>query len=195
MSDRPRSDQFDDLVQEVLSGRDATTGDAELRDLARLAAALRTLPRDSFKVRLRAELERSAMSATYIPQGLSSVTPYLIVRDAAAAIDWYTRVFGAEEVDRYTDDAGRVPHAKMRLGDSIVELGEHTDVNRLDPERMPPVGMHLYVEDVDALVDRVAAADGRVIMPVTEQFYGDREATLADPFGIIWFVATYVGGG
>jgi len=89
-------------------------------------------------------------------------------------------------------EQGRVVHAKVRIGNSMIEMGEHTDIELHDPEKLPQVGMHLYVEDVDAVVARAAAAGVRVVRPVEEQPYGDREASLADPYGIVWFVATHV---
>jgi PhnB protein len=127
----------------------------------------------------------------HIPAGLGSVTPYLIIRDAEAALASYTSVLGAEEVMRHVED-GRVVHAKLRIGTSMVELGEHADIDLQDADRMPNVGLHLYVEDVDELVKRAAASDFQIVRPTEEQPYGDREATLADPFGVIWFVATHL---
>ena len=102
-------------------------------------------------------------------------------------------VFAALEVDRTTDPSGRFVHATLRIGDSVLEMGQHEDVNVLDLEQLPPVGMHLYVEDVHAVVARAEAAGVRVVRPVQRQPYGDLEASLADPFGIVWFVATHVG--
>ena len=130
-------------------------------------------------------------SVSHIPEGLSAVTPYLIVRDSNAAIDFYKEVFGATETMRH-EDGGRVVHAKLRIGGAAVEIGENSERNDLDLDRLPPVGMHLYVEDVDAVLAKATSAGARVLYPIQHQPYGDREVSIADPFGIVWFVATHL---
>ena len=130
-------------------------------------------------------------TVSHIPEGLAAVTPYLIVRDSTAAIDFYKEVFGATEMMRH-EDGGRVVHAKLRIGGAAVEIGEHAERNDLDLDRLPPVGMHLYVEDVDAVLAKATSAGVRVLHPIEDQPYGDREVSIADPFGIVWFVATHV---
>ncbi len=127
----------------------------------------------------------------YIPAGLNAVTPYLLLRDPIAAIDFYTGVFDAIEVMRH-EEGGRVVHAKLRIGGSVVEMGQHGDRTDADVLDLPPVGVHLYVEDVDAVLAKATAAGARVLVPIMDQPYGDREASIADPFGIVWFVATHL---
>ena len=191
-----RSERLDELIDQTLARRDAVPagGDAELDALLRVAADLVDLPRESFRAGLASDLERrTAMTTTvsHIPEGLAAVTPYLIVRDSNAAIDFYKEVFGATETMRY-EDGGRVVHAKLRIGGAAVEIGEHAERNDLDLDRLPPVGMHLYVEDVDAVLAKATAAGVRVLHPIEDQPYGDREVSIADPFGIVWFVATHL---
>src|SRR5437763_16860398 len=195
---RPAAERADELITDILAGRRPVSPptDPELAGLAELAEALRELPDESFRAHLRTQIERrTSMTAVsdYVPTGLGTLTPFLVVRDAAAAIELYKEVFAALEMDRTTDPAGTVVHATLRIGDSVLEMGQHADVNVLDPEQLPPVGMHLYVEDVHAVVARAEAAGVRGVRPVQRQPYGDLEASLADPFGIVWFVATHVG--
>jgi PhnB protein len=188
-----RSERLDELIDQVLGRGDPASGDDDLDPLLGVAVHLVDLPRESFRTRLASELERStAMTTTvsHIPEGLTTITPYLIVRDSKAAIDLYKNIFGATEMMRH-EDGGRVVHAKLRIGGSAVEIGEHTERNDLDLDRLPPVGIHLYVEDVDAVLAKATSAGVRVLYPIQDQPYGDREVSLADPFGIVWFVATH----
>jgi PhnB protein len=190
-----RSERLDELIDQVLARADvAPSGDAELDALLGVVVELVELPRESFRTRLASDLERSTAmptAASHIPEGLTTVTPYLIVRDSSAAIDFYKDVFGAAETMRH-EDGGRVVHAKLRIGGSAVEIGEHTERNDLDLDRLPPVGIHLYVEDVDAVLAKATSAGVRVLHPIEDQPYGDREVSIADPFGIVWFVATHL---
>jgi len=130
-----------------------------------------------------------------IPEGYATVTPYLITAGAARAIEFYVKAFGAIELMRFVDPKGRVGHAEIRIGDSRVMLAdEFPDHGARSPRAVggTPVFIHLYVEDVDGFTARAAAAGAKVIHPVQDQFYGDRSATLEDPFGHVWNVATHV---
>jgi PhnB protein len=130
-----------------------------------------------------------------IPEGHATVTPYLIASSAARAIEFYTKAFGATELMRFVDGKGRIGHAEVRIGDSRVMLAdEFPDHGARSPHAVggTPVFIHLYVEDVDAVAARATAAGAKVIRPVQDQFYGDRSATLEDPFGHVWNVATHV---
>jgi PhnB protein len=129
---------------------------------------------------------------TYTKPGLTAATPFLAVPDIAAAIAWYTKVFAATEVRRDADPGGVVRHALIRIDDAIVELGQHSEAAKTVPPALPPVGVHLYVPDVDAVWQRALAA-GASGNPPADMPYADREALVADPFGITWYVATYVG--
>jgi len=151
------------------------------------------LPREEFRVSLGLQLERRTLmpKTDYIPSGLTAVTPYLFVSDAAAAIEFYKDVFGATEVMRH-DVGGQVVHAKVRIGDAVVELGQHGRRTEADVDDLPSVGVHLFVQEVDAVYARASASGCRALSPVEEQYYGDREVSIADPFGIVWFVATHL---
>lgn len=129
-------------------------------------------------------------NAKPIPEGFHTVTPYLTVRDGAAALDFYKRALGATEIMRHQGPDGRIMHAEIRIGDSPVMLGEHPDVATL-PSEMPPIGIYLYVTDVDALTELARRAGADVTMPVQDQWYGDRSGAIRDPFGITWWIATH----
>jgi PhnB protein len=133
-------------------------------------------------------------SAKPIPDGYHSVTPYLIVKGADRAIEFYRRAFGARELFRMAQPDGRVGHAELEIGDSRVMLAdEHPEIGARSPQSIggSPVTIHLYVEDVDATVARAVEAGARVHRPVADQFYGDRNGGITDPFGHVWFVATH----
>ncbi len=130
-----------------------------------------------------------------IPDGYHAVTPYLIVRGAARAIEFYRRAFGARELYRLDQPDGRVGHAEIQIGDSRVMLAdEHPEAGARSPEAVggTPVTLTLYVPDVDATVARAVAAGATLVRPVADQFYGDRAGGLTDPFGHTWFVMTHV---
>ena len=130
-----------------------------------------------------------------IPEGYSTVTPYLIVKDAARAIEFYRQAFGATEVFRMARPDGRVHHAEIQLGNSRVMLAdEHPEINARSPQTIggSPVSFLVYVEDVDAMVERAVAAGAKLTRPVSDQFYGDRTGGVEDPFGYAWYIATHV---
>jgi PhnB protein len=129
-----------------------------------------------------------------IPEGHHTVTPYLIVGDAAAAIAFYKKAFGAEELMRVAAPRGKIGHAELRIGDSVIMLAdEYPDMNARGPHAFggSPVSIHLYVEDVDAVAGQAIAAGATVVRPVQDQFYGDRSGSFTDPFGHSWHVATH----
>jgi PhnB protein len=130
-----------------------------------------------------------------IPDGYRAVTPYLIVEGAARAIDFYKRVFGAKERMRMDAPGGRVGHAELELGDSVVMLADQSpEVGARSPQSVggTPVHIMLYVEDVDATVQRALAAGARLERPVENKFYGDRTGGIIDPFGHVWYVGTHI---
>jgi PhnB protein len=134
------------------------------------------------------------MAAKPIPDGYHTVTPYLICRGAAKALEFYKEAFGAEELFRMPRPDGRVMHAEIRIGDSPIMLADEVaEMQALSPASLggSPVGILLYVEDVDARFDRAIRAGGTVVRPVQDQFYGDRSGTLLDPFGHKWTIATH----
>ena len=130
-----------------------------------------------------------------IPEGYRRVTPYLIVDGAAAAIDFYTSVLGATERMRMGGPEGKVGHAELEIGDSVIMLAdEHPEMNARGPRSTggTPVSLHMYVEDVDGVFERAVEAGAKALRPVEDQFYGDRLGSFEDPFGHQWSVATHV---
>jgi uncharacterized glyoxalase superfamily protein PhnB len=129
-----------------------------------------------------------------VPDGYHTVTPYLVVRDAAAAIAFYAKAFGAEELFRMPGPGGVVMHAELKLGDSIVMLGEESlQMGTSAPQTIggSPVSLMVYLNDVDASFARAAQAGCTVEMPPTDMFWGDRYGKLQDPFGHHWSLATH----
>lgn len=129
-----------------------------------------------------------------IPEGYHHLTPYLVMQNAGEAIEFYKKVFGATEIVRMGGPGGSVAHAEMKVGDSVFMLAdEHPEMGYRGPKAFggTPVSLLLYVEDVDAVVERTVAAGAKLLRPVEDQFYGDRTGTLTDPFGHVWTVATH----
>jgi PhnB protein len=130
-----------------------------------------------------------------IPQGYHSVIPYLVVDGAARAIDFYKSAFGATEMFRMPGPGGKIGHAEIKIGDSVIMLAdEHPEVGARSPRSIggSPVSILLYVDDVDAMSARATAAGAKVTRPVTDQFYGDRAGSFEDPFGHQWHIHTHV---
>lgn len=135
------------------------------------------------------------MSVKPIPEGYHSVTPYLICAGAAKAIEFYKQAFGATELVRMAGPDGKVGHAEVQIGDSIVMLAdEHPQMGAVGPLTIggTPVGLCVYVADVDAVFQRAIAAGAKEERPLQNQFYGDRSGTLIDPFGHKWTIATHI---
>jgi len=129
-----------------------------------------------------------------VPDGFHAVTPYLVVRDAAKALDFYAKAFGAEERFRMPGPDGAVMHAEIKIGDSIVMLGEEApQMGALSPQAIggSAVSLLLYVKDVDASFARAEKAGGTAQMPPQDMFWGDRYGKLQDPFGHLWAMATH----
>jgi len=135
------------------------------------------------------------MATKPIPDGYRTATPYLIIKGAADAIEFYKRAFGATELLRMADPQGRVGHAEIKIGDSVIMLAdEHPAMGYRGPRSLggSSVSILLYLEDVDGVFERAVKAGARAQRPVADQFYGDRSGTLEDPFGHVWTVATHV---
>jgi PhnB protein len=130
-----------------------------------------------------------------IPEGYHSVTPYLLIGGASAAIDFYVRAFGAVESLRLTGPDGRIGHAEIRIGDSHLMLAdEHPEMDFLGPQSRGGtcVTMHLYVADADAVFARAIAAGAKELRPLCDQFYGDRSGAVTDPWGHVWSIASRI---
>ena len=130
-----------------------------------------------------------------VPDGMHTVTPHLVCAGAAEAIEFYKKAFNAVEMGRMPGPQGKLIHALLRIGDSAVMLvDEFPDWGSFGPKSLKgsPVTIHLYVEDVDAIVKRAVAAGAKITMPVENMFWGDRYCKLEDPFGHQWSIATHV---
>ena len=128
-----------------------------------------------------------------IPDGYEGITPYLICRNAEAAIDFYKRAFGAEELYRI-GGPGMIGHAEMKIGNRIFMLADEFPPLAQSPETVggSPVSLYIYVEDVDAFTAKAIGEGLEVLKPVSDQFYGDRSGMVSDPFGHVWSIATHV---
>ncbi len=199
-------EQLDHAVQAVLARPDAPLPPLQGRigPLVRVAAQLRDLPRADFKARLRNQLrssiqkgrdatsrvstEAKTMATTTvspIPTGYRTITPYIVVNQAAELIDFVKQAFGAEEKFRTIGSAGGI-HCEVRVGDSMMMIGGG-GAWRGTPN---PTAIHLYVEDADAVYERALAAGAVSLRAPEDQFYGDREASVKDQFGNHWYIAT-----
>lgn len=129
-----------------------------------------------------------------IPDGYEGITPYLICKNAEAAIEFYARAFGAREMFRI-GESGFIGHAEIRIGNALIMLAdEFPDMGILGPKSIggTAVSLHLYVEDVDSFADKAVAEGLKVLRPVANQFYGDRSGHFEDPFGHKWSFATHI---
>src|ERR1041385_1877004 len=130
-----------------------------------------------------------------IPDGYERSTPYLICRDAARAIEFYKKAFGATERERVAMPDGRVGHAEIKIGGAIIMLAdEFPNIGTSSPQSLggTSVGVLIYMENVDAFVPRAVAAGAKVLEPLSDKFYGDRSCKMADPFGHTWMFATHI---
>ena len=197
MPRRSLIEQLDDAVQGLIRnpGAPLPRGEAGVSPLVRIAAELRDLPREDFKMRLKNDLERSISMATTtapITATRTFAAPRLTFKDAAKAIEFYKQAFGAKETMRFEIEMG-IPHAELLIGDSVIMLtDEWPEGGRYSAETTgsSPVSMVIHVPDVDAFAEHAVAAGAKLTAPISDQFYGYREANLLDPFGYSWNVST-----
>lgn len=136
-------------------------------------------------------------ATSYIPQGYNTITPYIVIKGAAKAIDYYKKVFGAAEVVRMNSPDGKVGHAELQIGTSRVMLADenpkmgqgYTSATTIGAS---PVSLYVYLPDVDRVIERAAAEGAKILRPVEDQFYGDRSGFIQDPFGHLWGIATHI---
>ena len=131
----------------------------------------------------------------YIPKGYNTVTPYLVIKGAAKAIEYYKSVFGATVVVRMDSPDGQVGHAELQIGDSRVMLADESpSMGNRSAESIgaSPVSLYVYIPDCDKVVEKAVAGGAKILKPVQDQFYGDRSGFIQDPFGHLWGVATHV---
>jgi PhnB protein len=141
-----------------------------------------------------AKKKKVAKKVRPIPAGYHAITAYLGIKGAAEAIEFYKRAFGATELLRMPGPEGRIGHAELKIGDSHVMLADESpDMDFLGPRSRggTTVQLHLYVQDVDATVQKALAAGGKLTRAVEDKFYGDRAGTIEDPYGHVWYVATH----
>jgi PhnB protein len=195
MPRRSLIEQLDEAVQGLIRNPGAPRGDAGVNPLVRIAAELRDLPRQDFRIRLKNDLERNISMATTtapITTTRTFAAPRLTFKDTAKAIEFYERAFGAKETMRFELETG-IPHAEVVIGDSVIMLtDEWPEGGRYSAETTgsSPVSMSIQVPDVDAFVQRAVAAGAKLAGPIADQFYGYREGTLLDPFGYAWNAST-----
>jgi PhnB protein len=197
MPRRSLTDQLDQAVEAFLArpGAQPPRVDPSIAALVDIARDLRDLPRQSFKARLKSDLERRSFmtgQATTVPAARQTATPHLRIKNAAAAIEFYKKAFGAREVMRF-EVHGKIAYAEIAIGNSGISLGEEAlEYGYPGPQTLggSPISLHLLVEDVDALVEHAVAAGAKLIGAVQDQFYGDRSGTVQDPFGYSWGIAT-----
>jgi|SRR5579863_360993 len=201
-------EQLNQAVDGMLARNDGKPGkvSAEIKSLLSIAAEMRNLPRESFKARLKSDLEgkkhMSAVAETLTAQLVTKqsgskrvataarpvASPNLTFRDAAKAIAFYEKALGAKEQMRF-EAGGHIPHAEITIGDSTIVLSdEWREGGRFSAETLghSPISLSIQVDDVDAFSGRAVAAGMKVIRPLKDQFYGIRDTTLADPFGYSW---------
>src|SRR6185437_8515874 len=205
MANQTQSEQLDKVIERLLGRADAPLSSASAArpfDMAfapviEIVRDLQNLPRPDFRTYLKVELERRASmasSAKAAEKVRTTATPYLSVRGAAAAIEFYKKAFGATEVARLMQPDGRVGHAEINIdGARIMLADEFPEIGFRSPESLggSSVNIHLDVPDVDAVASRALAAGAKVVRPVEDQFYGDRSGQLSDPFGYTWTVSTH----
>jgi PhnB protein len=136
-----------------------------------------------------------ASQTRQIPEGFHTVTPYLVVRDAAGAIDFYKQAFGAEELFRLEGPPGKIGHAEIKIGDSIIMLADEMESGDCrSPQSLggTAVNILLYVNDVDQVFNQAVSAGAKVAMPLDDMFWGDRYGQVTDPFGHSWALATHI---
>ena len=134
---------------------------------------------------------------SHIPQGFNTVNPYLVIKGAAQAIEYYKDVFGATEVLRMDGPGGQVGHAELQIGNSRIMLADenpkmgagYTSAASIGAS---PVSLYIYLPDVDRVIERAVAAGAKLLRPAKDQFYGDRSGFIQDPFGHLWGIATHV---
>jgi PhnB protein len=134
---------------------------------------------------------------SYIPKDFNSITPYLIIKGAAQAIEYYKKVFGATELMRMNGPDGKVGHAELKIGDSrFMVADENPNMNQGQMSAATigasPVSLYVYLPDVDRVIERATAEGAKILKPVEDQFYGDRTGFIRDPFGHLWGVATHI---
>lgn len=200
MAERSIIDQLDDAVTALLAKREPVVdyADRELTELVAVARELRDLPSAQFRAALKEQLGGTMSTPAKqpiaeTPPASMSLIPYLCYRNAAAAIDFYKRAFGATELMRLAEPSGKIGHAELKIGDALFMISdEYPDYDALSAETIggSPVKFHLYVANVDQFAEHAIAEGASLSRPIEDHSYGDRSGQLKDPFGYTWIVAT-----
>ena len=200
MAERSSIDQLDDAVAAMAEGRqpDLTNFEPDLSALVSVAQDLIGLPRETFKAELQQQLIRRDSMSSPAPQRkenpVRSMSLYICVANASAAIDFYREAFGAEELSRLAEPDGKVGHAELQIGQTVLMISdEYPEYGALSPKTIggSSVRIHLDVTDVDTFAERAINAGATLVRPIADQFHGDRSGQLADPFGYTWIVSTH----
>jgi PhnB protein len=198
MAERSIIDRLDDAVAAMAEGRQLDLG-SELSALAGVAQDLIGLPRETFKTELKQQLIRRDAMSNPTPQvetnPVRSVSLYMCISGASAAIDFYREAFGAKELSRLVEPGGKIGHAELQIGNTVLMISdEYPDYGALSPATIggSSVRIHLDVTDVDSFAERAIKAGATLVRPIADQFYGDRSGQLADPFGYTWIVSTHI---
>jgi PhnB protein len=152
-------------------------------------------PTKNVAKRVKKAVRKPAKKVSFIPKDYHSITPYLIVNKAKEAIDFYTKAFGAKVKMQMEKPEGKIGHAELKMGDAHIMLAdEHPEMGARSPFSIggSPVGIHLYIKNVDAVVERAVSLGSKIVRPVTDMFYGDRSGTIEDPFGHTWHISTHI---
>ena len=197
MAKRSQIDQLNDAMDAIIAHPDSTFPPVEssLQPLIQLVRQLRSLPSEEFKTRLRAELmeRRTSMTATQTIEVSQHLTLNLSVRNAAAAIEFYKNAFGAKELYRLDQPDGRIGHAEIQIGEVQIMLAdEFPEYGFLSPQSIggTPINIHLYVDNVDAVLEQAVSAGAQLLSAAQDQFYGERSGQITDPFGYRWVLCT-----
>lgn len=137
----------------------------------------------------------SSSKVSYLPKGYSTIIPYLIIKDAVKALEFYKKIFGATEQTRFEMPGGKIGHVELRIGDSLIMLAdEFPEMGARSPQTLggSPVSLTLYVENVDDVIERAVAAGAKIEHPIENKFYGDRMGSIIDPFGHSWSIGTHI---
>jgi PhnB protein len=197
MAERSIIDQLDDAVAALAEGRQINPG-PELSALAGVAQDLIGLPRDTFKAELQQQFVRRDSMSSPAEQletnSVQSLSLYMCIAGASAAIDFYREAFGAKELSRLAEPGGRIGHAEIQIGNVVLMISdEYPDYGVLSPQTIggSSVRIHLEVPDVDAFAEHAIKAGATLVRAIEDQFYGDRSGQIADPFGYTWIVSTH----
>lgn len=165
----------------------------------KLAKAVKTVKAANTVKKSKSKVSKAkAKKVTPVAKGYHSITPYLIINHAVAAIEFYKKAFGAKEMMRMEDHNGKIAHAELQIGDSKIMLADechdhdHNHSADSDHCHASAVGIHLYIKDVDAVIEKAISAGAMLNRPVENMYYGDRAGTITDPFGHSWHVATHI---